>query len=547
MSALQYHETGIRSWQIALCKSALPTQWKRASCDFWFLSTVLPQHLLLEINNMMNIDDCPQPTEQRIREMLGYGHSPEKDELLHFLSMTRRRFETPDWRQLQPTWIGDFDVALHFLSLDGSCLYHMSDQFKDNATLVRVALTNSGRCIQFASCRLRSDRLFMLQSLPTCSMTGFSIRHLSPELRDDKEIVILVLSQCIYNMEANFPFVSERLQSNFQMIRMAVEVSEDSSMIQYATSSARSDRTLMASLIPSYPCVVRYIPDLHVTSALDDIRKNDNRLMQSALQVNGHLLRHFETELGHFKWAVLAAIASGDDMLYCASDSLQNDEQVVRAAIMQCPCALQWAGNQWKDRDDFVIDCMQRNATAFAYASDRLRDDPNMVTMATTMDPCLVKHTISLEKYRGNAAFMHALIRKEPRVLHYLSSSLRKDVVFLCQLWREKLLNTQELYDLASNDIHVELAFQCLAYQGRALQDMPAELKDNLEIVTAACKKAASAFCYASYRLRNDPEVVHSLCEKHNAYILRYASKRIRNNETFITEYFQRNFAKRLK
>ncbi len=142
---------------------------------------------------------------------------------------------------------------------------------------------------------------------------------------------------------------------------------------------------------------------------------------------------------------------------------------------------------------------------------------------------------------------MLTLGRRNPRCLHYISNSLKNQAVFLYHIWKERLINTRELYRFASERLQNDecLAKQILAQQGLALSEMPDQLKDQIDIVAAACTKAPSAFRFASYRIRNDPDIIQFMCEKHNAYILRYATKSVRNNDVFLNEYFRRNFAKK--
>ena len=157
---------------------------------------------------------------------------------------------------------------------------------------------------------------------------------------------------------------------------------------------------------------------------------------------------------------MLAAVTKDGSYLKFASDKLKDDKEIVLAAVannaLEYPFkyALEFASEKIKDDREIVLAAVTKSGSALEFASDKLKDDKEIVLAAVT-------------KYGG--------------ALEYASTKLKDDREFI---------------------------LAAVTNGGFALQYASDKLKDDKEIVLAAVTDDGRALEYASDKLNGDPEIV---------------------------------------
>ena len=84
------------------------------------------------------------------------------------------------------------------------------------------------------------------------------------------------------------------------------------------------------------------------------------------------------------KEVMLKQVAKNPFNLQCASDRLRNDKDLVLSAMEQTndQRLLQFAGNQIRDDKDFILAAVKKNGWNLQHASERLKNDLDVVYQA---------------------------------------------------------------------------------------------------------------------------------------------------------------------
>jgi hypothetical protein len=166
---------------------------------------------------------------------------------------------------------------------------------------------------------LFSDRQTVLR------MKGILLRHVTPELQSDHEVVLAA-------------------------------VQEKGENLQYASEELRADREIVLAAIKSGTYVL-----MHAADSL----KSDREIVLAAAQRIGPELQYASEELRADREIVLAAVQAQEQLFYSglkyASEELRADREIVLAAV-------------------------QRSGEALKYASEELRNDPKLIAIKDASD-----------------------------------------------------------------------------------------------------------------------------------------------------------------
>lgn len=176
------------------------------------------------------------------------------------------------------------------------------------------------------------------------------------------------------------------------------------------------------------------------------------------INTRGYELHKVSQRLRDDKEVVIAAIKQdyilSNVFLMYASDRLKNDPEVVSEAVTKYGFAIQYASNRLRDDTDMVIKAINQTGGAIAYASNRLKRDREVVLKS------LETSTLSLV---------------------HISEEFKDDYF---------------------------IAMKALKLNGSALVHLSERLKDNKEIVIHSVSKVGMTFRYASRRLQMDREII---------------------------------------
>ena len=106
---------------------------------------------------------------------------------------------------IAPSLLGDKDVALAAVAINGYNLKHLSPEMQADADVVNTALSQTSYCVEYISPKLMSDRSFVENLI---SKSELAMQYASPELKDDRDLALLAL-QCTH---VAYKDLSPRLQ-----------------------------------------------------------------------------------------------------------------------------------------------------------------------------------------------------------------------------------------------------------------------------------------------------------------------------------------------
>ncbi len=523
--------------QRKICQIKCPIAWRRA-CITWFPQ--LPLELSILINDHVEFRDC-EPPKDEIYKMLGYSDDPEKNQILDVIFHKRRCVE----KTVDFSTASDFDIVCAIIYFSGMLLRF--PDFVDNERCVALAMCSAfPKSIQWASDRLRSDKQFLMQTIPLISGQGI-LQYLEPSLRDDKELVLTVLqNSASYLAESDLEFTSDRLKSDPQVVERALHSDNSGTAFLFAGENLKNDRAFLGSMIKMFPSIIRYVdwdPWLYwdielVCSALSrkgdliiDLSyffKDNEDCIVTATRSWRHALGQASTRLQNDSDLVGQIVKIDGRAIQFAGIDVRNDYRVAHPAVRNRPESLEYLSPGLQDEFEIVMYCVQQNGRLICFASSRLRNCIEIVQAALKTHTAAIKWTDVDNPIRDDAKVMASIITDDHGLLDCASRSLRETDSFMRAFLPFDASKVLSLSGprLQDNTAFVEAA---LKRSGHALKFASPRLKGDERLVRIACHRATGAFEHASMTLRDNEEFVFEL-SKSTPYILKYASKRLKNN-----------------
>ena len=219
-----------------------------------------------------------------------------------------------------------------------------------------------------------THRADALVAVKADGMALMALKHASPELQADREVVLAAVQQ---NGEA-FHYAAEELQADREVVLAAVQqygyYSSPYWVLKYASPELRADR----------------------------------KVVLAAVQQDGRALAHASPELRADRDVVLAAVQQDGRALYSAPPELQADREVVLAAVQQNAVALRYASAQLQ-RDGAVL-----KASKHIFADlDRLADHGQLKVLRTlaSVQECGRQMNNCLQAYDLAQCSRHILVK----------------------------------------------------------------------------------------------------------------------------------------
>ena len=199
----------------------------------------------------------------------------------------------------------------------------------------------------------------------------------------------------------------------------------------------------------------------------------------------------------------------------------------------------QYMDEKFRDDTDIALAAIKNHSLALAYVSDRLKADRNVVYAALleSYDGDVMEHAD--EKFKSDEAFVLEFLKKgKCSIYTYISSELqgKKEIALLAV----QLSTNGFVFRLIPEIFKSDRAFIMEALtpsefnpenlQGRLIEFIPDELKDDKELVKLALNRSnGSALEFASDKMKADKDLFLGLPILGLAY--EYASEEIRSNK----------------
>ena len=182
-----------------------------------------------------------------------------------------------------------------------------------------VAVKADGTALKHASPELQADRELVLAAV---RQDGWALKHASKELRADRELVLAAVQQD-YDGGA-LEYASKELQADREVVLAAVQ--QDGGALEYASKELQADREVVLAAVQQDLIAVHFAsPEVQA----------DRELVLAVVRQAGLLLEYASKELQADREVVLQAVRQNGWALKHASPELRADREVVQAAVQE--------------------------------------------------------------------------------------------------------------------------------------------------------------------------------------------------------------------
>lgn len=348
--------------------------------------------------------------------------------------------------------------------------------------------------ISYLSNDLKKDTEFIKEMIRE---NHFCYGYIPRDLLKDREFILSILNRPLYYRLCREGLIDESIFENRETIKKLLET--DGDFIEIIPEKYRSDKELILLALKS----LNFSPP-----ELDKALFEDRDFLLRAIEADPNVFKQLDDNFKDDKQIVLEVVKRDGKLFQYASDRLRNDRDVVYAACcnfkhyyMDHP--LQYASDRLKDDKNLIISILNSVGKKkfdvgrlLEYVSDRLRDDREVIITAC----CNCDYLLS------NCP------------LQYASDRLKDDKSLFLTLY-SSLVNRFKL--------------------GFILQYASDRLKDDKELVSIAVARNGSNLEYASERLKNNRQIALKACRDH--FNPEFIGETLRNNKSFLLDVIRLN------
>lgn len=285
----------------------------------------------------------------------------------------------------------DEEVVFAAVKRERENFSHASDRLRSSKEFVLKLLANGIYCVDLASGDVRADKDVAIASR---SFPRASLSHLSETLRDDMDVV----EAAIQSDYSEYSDASPRLQADRRIVLAAIRRASGyrlpfDCLEKGIPAALHGDAAVMTELLWLSPVgsvklaseallddktfgLMAARLNWGVISLLSSRLQKDPDIVFVGLSTAPHSV--YETiipdELKDDKSFVLSVVSALRGGLECASERLRDDDDVVLAAVLSSPHnALQNASQRLKSDKRFVLTACRLNPSAIHYADEGLR------------------------------------------------------------------------------------------------------------------------------------------------------------------------------
>ncbi len=259
-------------------------------------------------------------------------------------------------------------------------------------------------------------------------------------------------------------------------------------------------------------------------------------------------------------------------------DYLKNDRKILLVALRRDGRLFSEAPDELKSNRELVIELIKKDGDLLQYASENLKNDPELISIAErsiviktinkTAADRVIDYFLSLDnRFKNDREIALKLVSKNGKALEVLSRDLQVDAQIALAAELTPLL--EEIRKLSKEKViafarrlppkfknNREVALELVKKNGLALQVFPEKvvfnspylkflepfwncaptfisgfknLRNDLEVVSAAVKENGLALKYASEKLKSDFKIVQKAALQ-NSSSFQYASQSIKSN-----------------
>lgn len=448
---------------------------------------------------------------------------------------------------ISPQLARDREVAQIVISQGGETLNYFADEIRDDYELVKLALTTYGSAYFAASSRLQNNpELKMLAVTNDCAV----FKMLSEKDRDNPDIALAAISDRsdesrTFNNEAGiFCFVSERLKNDRDFVLRAIKLKPD--ILPFLSPQLQNDELVIAEAVKHDNSVLQFIADKYRQNP-DFLRtmvtksnwgliyapelRNDREYILNLAKDGVTVLEYLPNKFRSDRELVLAAVHASSYEFGYASQALQNDREIIVAALMRAKkdrqetygseTILSFVNDKWRDDKELALIAVSCNYEEYFYLSERLRNDPEILALIPADEMEYIT--------RSGSAFAQ------------MSDAERAD---FNTLWRFINQDSGESYECGHDLIYAsdelknnpQLVFKAVETKSAIIPYIDYEWRNNKELILHVLKPNKSSyswrqlsFKYFDETLRHDYDVIIAAIRR-DGEIIKYLSDEYRHN-----------------
>ncbi|CAB9523686.1 expressed unknown protein [Seminavis robusta] len=308
------------------------------------------------------------------------------------------------------------------------------DLLADRDFLMETFDYGCGLTLQFASPEILSDKQCVL--LASFRYGSQQLHFASPELRDDPEVMLAATKASLSAIE----FASDRLKCDRQFVLEAVMLRREQfaawsnlpHALEFVDESFRHDYEIAMEAVKQNCMALDLLPEKF---------RADRHLVMAAVQASPYpwCLQWAAEPLNDDEEIVMAAVESCGGSLEFASERLKASRDIVLVAVRQDPRSIQFAADQLKANRKVVLMSLRRgHGETLQFASSELQGDRKVALFAVEAQH---RNWVHVAKHlTEDKDFVLSALKMRVDIFHFLSTQLQNDIVVVYRAFRTKFV-----------------------------------------------------------------------------------------------------------
>lgn len=249
-------------------------------------------------------------------------------------------------------------------------LEYVDESLKNDKTFMLKALAINPGFLSFAGEAIKKDKEIGLYAIEHDPSHNRAFAQLDSSLKDD----IDVARTAIKRYGGSYNHVSGRLQKNRDLALAAVNWGAD--MWKYVAQSLKDDLGFVRAAATLNPKVTEYL------DIKGRFRKDKDIVLAAIEKSEAALPLMLEESLQRDENFIRAAVKKNGGALRYAPAKFVKDKEIVLVAVQNSGLALAFSGQAHLQDRDIVLAAVKQDWRALAYADKPLRNDPEIVRTA---------------------------------------------------------------------------------------------------------------------------------------------------------------------
>ena len=248
----------------------------------------------------------------------------------------------------------DREVVLECVKSRGEAIQHASARLRGDKEMILAVATgewgtdNGNTVLNLASTELQDDREVVLECVKS---RGEAIKHASARLRGDKEMILAVATGewGTYNGNTVLNLASTELQDDREVVLHCVKSRGDA--IKHASPRLRGDKEMILAAANNW-----FVTKIVLECASTELQ-DDRDVVLHCVKIRGDAIKHASARLRGDKEIILAAANewTSAEVLNLASTELQDDREVVLRIVELNPNAIEYASARLRSDKQIIL------------------------------------------------------------------------------------------------------------------------------------------------------------------------------------------------